>query len=172
MITNGTQLKNRILWFDGSTSIDPSNIYNYLKYDNIFVTELTSDIKQYNKISDNKITVKDVVSLPDVKWEIPEEYISLNIEDYIIQKHLNYMKLVRNSRPYEQRLAYELVKYNKNNLYDMLRCLVYIIDTLTEKNVTWGIGRGSSVASYVLFLLDVHIIDPIECELDFMEFMN
>ena len=48
----------------------------------------------------------------------------------------------------------------------------YIIDTLRENNVVWGVGRGSSVASYVLFLLGVHKIDSVKYNLPLEEFFK
>jgi len=36
----------------------------------------------------------------------------------------------------------------------------------------WGVGRGSSVASYVLYLLDVHRIDSMFYDLDPSEFLR
>jgi DNA polymerase III alpha subunit len=36
----------------------------------------------------------------------------------------------------------------------------------------WGVGRGSSVASYVLFLIGVHRIDSMKYNLDYKEFLR
>ena len=61
------------------------------------------------------------------------------------------------------------------NSYDpkkVLRWLKYFDDTLREHNMIWGVGRGSSVASYVLFLLGVHRVDALEFELDIKEFLK
>ena len=57
-------------------------------------------------------------------------------------------------------------------MLDLLFCLKYIVDTLRENNVVWGVGRGSSVASYVLYLLGVHKIDSIKYNLDWREFLR
>ena len=46
------------------------------------------------------------------------------------------------------------------------------IDTLREKNVVWGVGRGSSVASFCLFLIGVHKVNPILYKLKINEFLR
>ena len=43
---------------------------------------------------------------------------------------------------------------------------------LHDKNVLWGVGRGSSVASYALFLIGVHKIDSVKYDLDWREFLR
>ncbi len=66
----------------------------------------------------------------------------------------------------------ELDIYQERNLFDLLRYLKYLVDTLRKNNVVWGVGRGSSVASYVLFLLGVHKIDSLYYNLDVEEFLK
>ena len=41
-----------------------------------------------------------------------------------------------------------------------------------ENKIVWGVGRGSSVASYVLYLLGIHKIDSIQYRLDWKEFIR
>ena len=57
-------------------------------------------------------------------------------------------------------------------MIDLLRWLKYFVDTMRSNNLTWGVGRGSSVASYVLYLLGVHKVDSIKYKLDLKEFLR
>ena len=57
-------------------------------------------------------------------------------------------------------------------MIDLLCYLKYLVDTMREHNIVWGVGRGSSVASYCLYLLGVHKIDSIKYELDIREFLK
>lgn len=70
------------------------------------------------------------------------------------------------------RVSRELELYIKHGMYDVLHVMKYVVDTLRENNVVWGVGRGSSVASYVLFLIGVHKIDSIKYELPIEEFFK
>jgi DNA polymerase III alpha subunit len=43
---------------------------------------------------------------------------------------------------------------------------------MTENQLIWGVGRGSSVASFVLYKLKVHRINSMYYELDPAEFLR
>jgi len=96
-------------------------------------------------------------------WFIPKEYKELDIEEYLV-----------NQCPTEnyQRLITELQLYRSHNMMPVLRTMKYIVDTLRKNNVVWGVGRGSSVSSYVLFLLGVHKIDSVKYDLPIEEFFK
>ena len=67
------------------------------------------------------------------------------------------------------RVVEELELYRSRNLYPILRALIYIIDTMRKHDIVWGVGRGSSVAGYVLYLLGIHKVDS-RYNLDIKEF--
>jgi len=96
-------------------------------------------------------------------WFVPEEYKTFDIESYLVQicPEENY-----------QRLVEELQEFRARNMLPLLRVLKYVVDTLRDKQVLWGVGRGSSVASYVLYLIGVHKIDSIKYSLDWREFLR
>jgi DNA polymerase III alpha subunit len=96
-------------------------------------------------------------------WFMPEDYKTLDIESYLVS-------ICPNEN--HQRLIEELQEYRARNMLDLLRWLKYFVDTCNSKNVLWGVGRGSSVASYVLFLLGVHSVDSIKYNLDWQEFLR
>ena len=97
-------------------------------------------------------------------WHMPEEYRTLDIAEHILK--------MCNSEDKLQRAGQELLLYQERGLFDLLRYLKYLVDVMKENHVIWGVGRGSSVASYVLYLLGVHRIDSIYYELDPAEFLR
>jgi DNA polymerase III alpha subunit len=97
-------------------------------------------------------------------WFIPEKYQSMDIEVYLFDKC--------SSDDERSRVEYELKLFKEKNLYMILKLMVYIVDTMREHNVLWGVGRGSSVASYVLYLIGVHRINSIKYDLDIHEFLK
>jgi len=48
----------------------------------------------------------------------------------------------------------------------------YLVDLMRENNIVWGVGRGSSVSSFVLFLIGIHRINSIYYDLDVEEFLK
>jgi DNA polymerase III alpha subunit len=104
-------------------------------------------------------------STEDITWNMPEEYRRLDIRQHIESNYtLSNMQLAR--------VNLELDEFEKRNLTDLLRFLVYFIDTVRKNNIVYGVGRGSSIASYVLYLLKVHRIDSIKYNLDIKEFLK
>ena len=96
-------------------------------------------------------------------WHMPEKYKQLNITDYIL-------KLC--PEEHYDRCNEELKEFEKRDMIPMLKFLVYMVDTLKDNNVLWGVGRGSSVASYILYLIGVHKIDSVKYNLDYKEFLR
>lgn len=123
-----------------------------------------SDIKFSTPLPDNAFeTIEDFDTAMQRNWYMPDEYKSMDIESFLV-----------NACPKEnyQRLIDELVEFRARNMLDLLRWLKYFVDTCNTNNIVWGVGRGSSVASYVLYLIGVHSIDPIKYNLDWQEFLR
>ena len=98
-------------------------------------------------------------------WNMPDEYKTLDIENWLFEQSPPW-------DPQHTRIVEELEAYKARNMLDLLRWLKYFVDTCSKEGVVWGVGRGSSVASYVLFLIGVHSIDPIKYNLDWREFLR
>ncbi len=110
------------------------------------------------------MTVAEFDAMKQNSWHMPDEYRRMDIAEYILSLCDSDAKL--------QRCGQELLLFQERNLFDLLRYLKYLVDTLTANHMIWGVGRGSSVASYVLYLLGVHRIDSMFYDLDPTEFLR
>jgi hypothetical protein len=114
------------------------------------------------------VTLADSIELFDErfqsKWRMPDEYKELDIAEYVLSLCTQDYEL--------QRVGEELLLFQERNLFNLLRYMKYLVDTLRKNNIVWGVGRGSSVASYVLFLLGVHKINSIYYDLSIEEFLK
>lgn len=97
-------------------------------------------------------------------WHMPEKYKQLDIAEHVLSLCNNDVEL--------QRCGQELMLFQERDLFNLLRYLVYLVDVMRENRVIWGVGRGSSVASFVLYKLGVHRIDSLYYELDPEEFLR
>lgn len=97
-------------------------------------------------------------------WYMPQEYKDLDIASHILSLCKSDAEL--------QRVGEELLLYQERNLFPLLQYLKYFVDTMRANNIVWGLGRGSSVASYVLYLLGVHKINSMYYDLDIREFLK
>ena len=97
-------------------------------------------------------------------WHMPDEYKQLDIAAHVLGLCTNEAEL--------QRCGQELLLYQERDLFNLLRYLKYLVDIMIENKVIWGVGRGSSVASYVLYKLGVHRVDSLYYNLDINEFLR
>jgi DNA polymerase III alpha subunit len=169
-------LSNRTLWFDGTTEIDVKEINKWITAKKLAVNELTPDIIRYNQnvVKADRIILKNKLDEFDTSWNIPEEYKNIDIKHHVFEKLTQNTYRLQDAEITERykRVVYELGVYLKLELFDLLRTLVFVIDKFKKHNIVWGVGRGSSVASYILFLLEVHDVDSVEYELNFNEFLE
>ena len=103
------------------------------------------------------------------EFNIPAYYKELDVEQYV-------RNLIPESGDSDMsvkaRVDMELGEFKARNLYPVLQLLIYIIDTMRKNNLVWGVGRGSSVASYVLYLIGVHKVNSLKYNLDLREFLK
>jgi DNA polymerase III alpha subunit len=98
------------------------------------------------------------------RWHMPDEYQQLDIAKHVLELCKSETEL--------QRCGHELMLYQERGLFDLLRYLKFLVDTMTANHVIWGVGRGSSVASYVLYKLNLHRIDSLYYNLSPEEFLR
>ena len=98
------------------------------------------------------------------KWHMPEKYYQINVLQWLLDKCQNDEEKLR------VQMEYDL--FEKKNFIRVLQFLIYFVDTLRASNMVWGVGRGSSVASFCLFLIGVHKINPLLYNLDITEFLR
>lgn len=97
-------------------------------------------------------------------WFFPEEYKSFDIAKFVLEQCQNEAEL--------QRAGEELLLYQERDMFMLLQYLKYLVDTMRANNIVWGVGRGSSVASFVLFLIGVHKINSLYYDLPIEEFLK
>jgi DNA polymerase III alpha subunit len=152
-----------LLYKNPKLDISLFQVEDSLEY-NRSVAELHAELDLLDSYHEINQTVEEFDRVLQTNWRMPQEYRELDIAEYILGLCKEEHEL--------QRVGQELLLYQERNLFDLLRYLKYLVDTLRKNNVVWGVGRGSSVASYVLFLLGVHKIDSLYYNLDIDEFLK
>jgi hypothetical protein len=113
---------------------------------------------------DSNIAVPEFHLTQQMSWHMPTEYQTLDIAAHILGMCESEAEL--------QRCGAELLLYQERDLFNLLRYLKYLVDVMIENKIIWGVGRGSSVASFVLYKLGVHRIDSLHYNLDPGEFLR
>lgn len=97
-------------------------------------------------------------------WRYPSAYDELDLTS-----HFHALCSTDEER---ERIDYELQLFAERNLNRLLIWAIWFMDYVKTNDVFIGVGRGSSVSSYCLYLIGLHMINSIECGLDPREFLK
>ena len=109
-------------------------------------------------------TVKEFDEELRNRWFIPDEYRDFDIAKFVLDQCADEAEL--------QRAGEELLLYQERDMFMLLRYLKYLVDTMRKHNIVWGVGRGSSVSSFVLYLIGIHKINSLYYDLSIHEFLK
>lgn len=70
---------------------------------------------------------------------------------------------------HEARIWKELNYFDKENMLSFIWSAAQLIKKFKQDGIVWS-SRGSGCASYVLYLLEIHDVNPILYGIDFSEF--
>ena len=146
---------------DPNRTIKRALVENEIKFDEVLELENAPELVQYNKLD---MTVEQFDNNNQSNWLMPEQYKTMDIAQYVLNQCQGEAEL--------QRAGKELLLFQERDMFVLLRYLKYLVDTMRENNIVWGVGRGSSVASFVLFLLGIHRINSLYYDLSIDEFLK
>ena len=137
---------------------------------------LVSDTPEIHQLAENAmlnlsiysdpppVSVNEYDNIAQQEWMMPSEYHQFD--------PLNYCLDLASTPTEVERIKEKYAVFEQKQMVTLLKVLKYLVDTFRQHNVVWGVGRGSSVSSYILFLLGVHKIDSIKYNLDYREFLR
>lgn len=132
-----------------------------ITFSNDLDLEQTPKVNKYVAIDK---TIEEFDSGNQSDWHMPDEYKNMDIAQFILNQCQTDEEL--------QRAGQELLLYQERDMFILLKYLKYLVDTMRANNIVWGVGRGSSVSSFVLFLIGVHKINSLYYGLEIDEFLK
>jgi DNA polymerase III alpha subunit len=134
---------------------EPIEFSGFLSIDNI------PNLKIYNDLN---IPLAEFDEQCQSNWLFPKEYKDMDIAKWVLEQCTDQAEL--------QRAGEELILFQDRSMFVLLKYLKFLVDTMRKNNIVWGVGRGSSVASFVLFLIGVHRINSLYYDLSIDEFLK
>lgn len=171
------ELDGRRIFEDGTVICDQRSImellYQNKSLDGV-ISEPCEDIELYraaNRMLDSNFanieTASDQV-YGKVEWSehwlTPEPYASIDVKSLCMSKCQDQTEL--------DRAIMELDLFEQRGMIPVLQHLLYLMDDWRQRGVVWGVGRGSSVGSFVLYLIGINRINPMEWGLGIEEFLK
>ena len=167
--------KNQRILFPNGVMV--TNIEKYMSY---MEREFFSE-EQYNwsniKLFPNRDTrlylekyTEDVSFLPERDLFLTRTERNEHTQEEVEELYSKIINSSRYKKHYEQRILEELDYFDRSNTVCLMLKINELIERFREDNVLWGVGRGSSCASLVLYCLYVHDVDSLEYDIPFKEF--
>lgn len=113
---------------------------------------------------DESLTFDEFHKLKADEWIFPTEYQNIDVHKWLIDKCKNQIEL--------DRVEKEYAMYLERDLIMLLRLFIFLVSYLRENKLVWGVGRGSSVSSYILYLIGVHRVNSIKYNLDIEDYLK
>jgi len=164
----------------GECSYQEDDIIDLIYSDPEFdITKLnTSENARYNQAIDTLDSELSKMQIPQARditleqfdkqhtsdWHIPDSYKKIDVTTWLLEKCTSEQE--------RERVKEEMILFEAKGFVSVLKFLIYFVDVLRQQNMVWGVGRGSSVASFCLFLIGVNKINPIQYNLDYREFLR
>ena len=145
----------------------------------VVLCDESDDVNQFNAVCEEQginklqkyipldVDQKTFDGVCQSEWFMPDEYKDINVYEYVLGKAETPCP-----QHVQDRIWEELQEYKKRDMHNLLRYMIYLVDFMRENDIVWGVGRGSSVASYVLYLIGVHKVNSIQFDLDWREFLR
>jgi DNA polymerase III alpha subunit len=178
-----SNLNERKLRFDGVSEIEPDRLVQFLLLGipttKLRVSAETAEVIQMNTQVSEDEQVRIVADEPiniDLSWQLPAKYTSLDLSQHMTDvfgarlSELNYDDELTDKAVW--RIVEELEEVEKRGMVEFMRTVIYILDELRRNKVVWGVGRGSSCASYLLFLIGLHVVDCVKMDVPMEEFYH
>ena len=123
---------------DPSRNLKRVFVNDEIKFDEVLQLENTPELIKYT--GDN-CSINQFDERNQSHWLMPVEYYELDIAQYILDQCSTDEEL--------QRAGQELILFQDRDMFILLKYLKYLVDTMRKNNIVWGVGRGSSVASFI-----------------------
>ena len=143
------QVPSEILYPNNDKDVELFNQYAYENFDEVQYS-LPKSLKTIEQRKNN--------------WFYPEFYDKIVLEDY-------FLNLCQTDEE-RDRVKIELKMFLEKGMEKFLRFCIYFSNKIKENNWVVGVGRGSSVASFCLYLLKIHLVNPLKYNLNIKEFLK
>ncbi len=170
-------LGNRVILTDGTVICEDAALIEMLYQDqslDLVVANPSSDVELFNRtVKSMDMAYSEIATATDGQyesikwfdhWLTPEQYKNIDIEQ-ICYERCNTIEEI-------ERVQTELALFEERDMIPVLQHLIFMVDHFRANNILWGVGRGSSVSSFILFLIGINRINPLIFKLDVREFLK
>jgi DNA polymerase III alpha subunit len=129
-----------------------------------YQAELLQETITFLDSPDESLTFDEFHQRCAEEWIFPEIYQQIDVKKWLLDKCKTQQEI--------DRVNEEYILYEQRDLIMLLRLFIFLVDYMRKNNFIWGVGRGSSVSSYILYLIGVHRVDSIKYGFDIKDYLK
>jgi len=126
--------------------------------------ELLPEIITFLDAPEEELTFDDFHQKCADEWIFPVVYQQIDVKSWLLDKCKTQQEI--------DRVNEEYVLYEERDLIMLLRLFIFLVDYMRKNKFVWGVGRGSSVSSYILYLIGVHRVDSLKYGFDIRDYLK
>lgn len=129
-----------------------------------FQSALLPEVITFLDAPEEKLTFEEFHEKCADEWIFPLVYQQIDVHSWLMNKCKNQQQIDRVDEEYRL--------YEDRNLIMLLRLFIFLIDYMRKNKFVWGVGRGSSVNSFILYLIGVHRVDSLKYSLLISDYLK
>lgn len=179
------ELQKYRLYFDGTVEAhDPEKTHELMLMGllpkQVSTKRITADIKNHNLLVDHdedKIRISKQneeiqLGFSPLDYQLPTEYLMLDLREFV-QTKLDAIHMTATQKlEAQQRVDRELEEIAKRQIEMLFKTIIYVVDTFNKNDLVFGVGRGSSCACYILYLIGLNLVNPLKYNIPVEEFFH
>ena len=129
-----------------------------------YQSTLLSETITFLDAPEEKLTFDEFHQQCADEWVFPVVYQQIDVHRWLIDKCKTQQEI--------DRVNEEYVLYKDRDLVMLLRLFIFLVDYMRKNKFIWGVGRGSSVSSYILYLIGVLRVDSLKYGFDIKDYLK
>src|ERR1035437_1338879 len=129
-----------------------------------YQSSLLSETIVFLDAPEEKLTFDEFHQKCADEWIFPVVYQQIDVRRFLLDKCKTQQEI--------DRVNEEYVLYEERDLIMLLRLFIFLVDYMRKNKFIWGVGRGSSVSSHILYLIGVHRVNSLKYQLEIKDYLK
>lgn len=129
-----------------------------------YQSDLLSEVITFSNPPEEVLTFDEFHEEKANEWIFPVIYQQIDVHKWLLDKCKTQQEI--------DRVNTEYILYEERDLVMLLRLFIFLVDHMRKNKFVWGVGRGSSVSSYILYLIGIHRVDSLKYNFDIRDFLK
>jgi DNA polymerase III alpha subunit len=144
------------------------------------VNEQTQEVKDFNLLVDTEEEqIKSIPSQNQVhaairpqQYILPARFLNLDLRQHVLEKYNEHLNGASPKEIELHRIDAELEEISNRNIENLFKTIIFVVESFRRQGIVFGVGRGSSCACFILFLIGLNLVNPMVYNIPLDEFFH